>query len=755
MVARFVLLLVVYALSPMMACSQDSIPRPEHPRPDFERDEWINLNGTWEFAETNDPAADFLTAAMPDKITVPFCRESELSGLARKGFVDYVWYRRTFEVPSGWKGSRILFHVGACDYETTAWVNGIQVGFHRGSSDAFYFDITKALIPGANTVVLKVYDNVRSGLQPAGKQARREESHGIFYTRTTGIWQTVWLESVPETAIENFFIVPKLNQFKPVVEITVRVDGDPRNHHVRADLMREGRVDVSAESPLGWRETQLEIPLQETRLWSPEDPFLYGVRLSLRSAGDVIDEVSSYVGLRTVEIQGRAILINGQPVFQRLVLDQGFYPDGIWTASSDAALKRDIEMSMEAGFNGARLHQKVFEPRFLYHADKLGYLVWGEFPNFGMNCGDPRIDEPVVREWTSIVERDRNHPAIVGWCPFNETDPDAGRIQNLIVDLTHRIDPTRPCLDTSGWTHTHSDPDLLDGHDYDQDPETYRARWDAFFTQRWRIPDRYGIPSGPMTLPYFVSEFGGIGWNLQEGWGYGNTPESLEDWYVRFEGLVNANLDNPNFFGYCYTQLTNVEQEQNGIFTYDRQPKFDNAKLKAIQTRAAAYESNPPLDSIVPPKTDWRVLVPTAHDRDLESTWRCTTTDPGEGWQGGGFDDSAWQSGQAGFGDRAEHLKGTDWSTPDIWLRKQVEYDGTEFDAAVALIFHDDATSISLNGTEIWKRRRWTNAYEVFDLTEAFKKHLKPGTNTFAVHTHQNDGGQYIDVGVLLGKVGE
>ncbi|MCA9416226.1 MAG: hypothetical protein KC917_08145, partial [Candidatus Omnitrophica bacterium] len=495
------------------------------------------------------------------------------------------------------------------------------------------------------------------------------------------------------------------------------------------------------------------VPLSEKKFWTVDTPTLYSIKLLLKKGDKTVDEVETYAGLREVDIQGRAILLNGKPVFQRLVLDQGFYPEGVWTAPTDEALARDIELSKSVGFNGARLHQKVFEPRFLYHADRLGYLLWGEYPSFGVDYSNPATDEPIIREWQEILDRDRNHPSIVGWCPFNETPPEAGRVQRIVVDLTRELEPTRPVIETSGWTHTHPHPEVLDAHDYNQDPESFKSKWDSFFHSVPELPSKYGVGAGAhLRIPFFVSEFGGIGWNISEGWGYGNTPESLDAFYARFEGLVEALLFNPNFFGYCYTQLTNIEQEQNGVFTYDREPKFDAEKLHAIQTQTAAFEKDPVLVVEKPESVEWKVVVEPAHDQGPGTEWRYTTDNPAEGWERPGFDDKQWKTSQAGFGDRGKKLLSTRWDTEDIWLRREFEVQDVSFERAAALIFYDNKTEVYVNGELIWEKGSWNNAYEVFDVTEALKGKLKEGTNTIAVHTHQDEGGQYIDVGLFLGR---
>lgn len=735
----------------MVNTAISEIPRPEHPRPDFKRELWMNLNGVWEFAETDDADASFLDRDMPDKINVPFCRESELSGLGRKGFVDYVWYRRAFSIPEAWKGKEILLHIGACDWETTVWVNGSEVGFHRGGNGQFSFDISKHLKEGENTIVIRAFDNVRSGLQTAGKQSQREESHGIFYTRTTGIWQTVWLEAVPQTSIKTFSITPDIEQ--GIFLIEAHLAGDDWGMTLSVEAFLDSQLVGEGQSDAQWRNTLVHVPLKEKKLWTLDAPTLYSLKITLKKGEETIDEVETYAGLREVDIQGRAILLNGKPIFQRLVLDQGFYPDGVWTAPSDEALARDIELSKSVGFNGARLHQKVFEPRFLYHADRLGYLLWGEYPSFGVNYGDPATDEPILREWQEILNRDRNHPSIIGWCPFNETPPEAGRVQRMAVDLTRELDPSRPVLETSGWTHTHPHPELIDAHDYNQDPVSFKEKWDRFFDFRPSLPVRYGAqPGGNLRIPFFVSEFGGIGWDIGGGWGYGNTPKTMEEFYARFQGLVEAQLFNRNFFAYCYTQLTDVEQERNGIFTFDRKSKFEAEKLHAIQSQAASFEKDPVLVFDPSEQLEWSVVVKPAHDKDSDTDWSYTTENPGEGWTRPDFKETGWRKGPAGFGDREEGLLSTRWSAPDIWLRKPFIVDDSDFKQAAALIFFDNKTEVFVNGELVWEKEGWNNAYEVFDVTEALKGKLKNGTNTIAVHTHQDEGGRYIDVGLFLGR---
>ncbi|MFO0980712.1 MAG: glycoside hydrolase family 2 TIM barrel-domain containing protein [Planctomycetota bacterium] len=735
----------------------ESIPRPEHPRPDAVREQWLNLNGAWEFAETDLGTDRFLApdAVFPDHITVPFCRESTLSGLHRTGFVKNVWYRRAFTVPPEWRGKRVLLHVQACDWRTRVFVNGEPVGTHTGGSAAFVYDVTSQLTRPSNTLVIHAYDDARSGLQALGKQSDRAQSHGIFYTRTTGIWQTVWLEAVGDTYVERFTITPHPHAARVQIQVDLNASADDIT--LTANAFADGKPCGSATAPAAWRNTQLEITLDTHRRWSPQDPFLYDLELIVQHGPVAIDRVRSYFGLRTVTLQGSAVLLDGEPIFERLVLDQGFYADGVWTAPSDAALRRDIELSQSVGMNGARLHQKVFEPRFLYWADRLGYLVWGEFPSYGASYGDARVQEPIVREWAEIVERDRNHPALIGWCPFNETPAEAGALQDCVLELTRAIDPSRPVIDTSGWSHSYPRPEILDAHDYDQNPTTFAARWEASFRDP-PLPARYGVPQH--SGPFFISEFGGIGWYDANGttgaWGYGNQPKTIDDFHQRFAGLVNALLDNRHLFGFCYTQLTDVEQERNGLFAFDRTPKFDVARLRGVVARQAAYERDPPLE-LGARARELCVLVGAAADGALADEWAYTLASPATDWLRTDFDDRAWSRGRPGFGQKAgwEERTGTPWSTSDIWLRRHFAAGSARFDVALLALHYDNATEVYVNGQLLWRGEGWNDAYAGFDVTEPLRAALHPGDNVIAIHCHQDTGGQFIDAALLVAASAE
>ncbi len=580
-----------------------SIPRPEHPRPDFERKTWQNLNGQWQFAIDTQKSGlqkGWQTGVdFPMAINVPFCPESKLSGIGHTDFLEAVWYRRKFKVDQALQGQRLLLHFGAVDYDARVWVNGKQVAHHRGGYTPFFADITDVVSAGEeNELVVYAEDDERTYFQPMGKQSSNLNSAGCHYTRTTGIWQTVWLEAVAESHVSNITVWPDAPNSRAAVAVDV-----VKPHaglEIEVEAIVDGKVVASAKLAQAGPANNLVLEIADPVLWNVGTPFLYDLRVKLIEAGKVIDEVSSYFGLREVRIEGDRILINGKSVFQRLILDQGFWPDGIYTAPSDEELKADIERSMACGFNGARLHQKIFEPRTLYWADKLGYLLWGEFPDWGVAIRNfPEARENFRRDWTDVLLRDRSHPAIVAWTPLNEAHSNGDRYLPTylveICDMTKKLDPSRPICDASGYTHVKTD--IWDLHDYDQNPETFRARYEPFGKDpKTETLARNDADHEPPYAgqPMVVSEYGGTWWNPnQEGgsaWGYGDRPADEKAFVERFRGLADALLDNPHVAGLCYTQLTDVEQEVNGLYTYDRKPKFPPELFKKALERKAAIE---------------------------------------------------------------------------------------------------------------------------------------------------------------------
>ncbi|HEY3376592.1 MAG TPA: glycoside hydrolase family 2 TIM barrel-domain containing protein [Armatimonadota bacterium] len=576
------------------------IPRAEYPRPQLVREAWANLNGSWQFCldqGRSGRARGLPTAAALDgTILVPFCPESRLSGVGYTDFMSAVWYRRTVTLPAAWAGTRVLLHFGAVDFATEVWVNGQSVGTHRGGYSSFSFEITTALQAGENVITVCAEDDTRSPLQARGKQSEEYASHGCDYTRTTGIWQTVWLEAVPATYIAKLKLTPDLANGQ--VHIAAVLDGAAADGLTLTAMATFDGVAVgtaTVRTQAGVTLLTLTVDPAQVHAWAPGHPALYDLQLTLCDDARVLDAVQSYFGLRTITLAPPAILLNGMPVFQRLILDQGFYPDGIYTAPSDDELRADIERSLAMGFNGARLHQKVFEARFLYWADKLGYLVWGEMGSWGLDHGHGDAQRNFLAEWMEIVERDVNHPALVGWCPFNET---WGGIYPDLLQLTYRLtkqyDPTRPVIDTSGNYHVGL-TDVYDAHDYDQNPATFAARHQPF-AEGGAPHDFFPGKDAPYAgQPYFISEYGGIWWNPaqtdENAWGYGNRPQSEDEFLARYRGLTEALLGNPRMCGFCYTQLTDVEQEVNGLYTYDRRAKFDPEIIRAINAQAAAIET--------------------------------------------------------------------------------------------------------------------------------------------------------------------
>jgi beta-galactosidase/beta-glucuronidase len=576
-----------------------SIKRAEHPKPQFERDTWLNLNGEWEFdfdfSKSGIEKEKWKDSKFSKKITVPFCPESTLSGIGFTDFIPALWYKRTVTLSAEQVQGTVLLHFGAVDYETVVYVNSKQVGTHIGGYASFTLDITSAVIQGDNTVVVYAQDDIRSDLQPSGKQSHKLDSYSCLYTRTTGIWQTVWLEFTPKNYIKRIRVVP--NTSLDAITLSAEIVGGGKATFSATALLSGTKVGQAKISTLE-KNVTVTIPLSSSHLWSVEDPTLYDLELELETLSSK-DIVHSYFGLRTISIENNAIYLNSKPVFQRLVLDQGFYPDGIYTAPDEETLIRDIKLSKSLGFNGARLHEKAFEERFIYHADRLGYLVWGEFPNWGMDHTTAANLAGFLPEWLSLVERDFNHPALIGWCPFNETWDKEGQRQDdnllrCVYLATKAADSTRPVIDTSGNYHVITD--IYDVHDYEQNIEEFSRRYEhlkkgeAYET----IPDRQHYEG----QPYFVSEYGGARWSTndsEEAWGYGNAPKSEEEVIVRYEGLTGALLRSEGICAFCYTQLFDVEQEQNGLFTYDRQEKFSKASYERIRltniAKAAIEES--------------------------------------------------------------------------------------------------------------------------------------------------------------------
>ena len=575
---------------------------------------WMNLNGKWDFAFDPGrsglgrglPAGD--PKAFPRKIAVPFCPESKLSGIADTDFHDAVWYRREVVFPAAWAGKRVFLNFGAVDWACTLWIDGERAGAHEGGSAPFSVDVTHFAKPGEKQVlVLSVSDDTRSNRQGTGKQSHRYGSFGCHYTRVTGIWQTVWAEAVHPQGLLSCRTTPNLDLSE--VSLEPRFVSVAAGDRFVAAVKADGRVVASRVVPAS-QGLPVSVAIPGVREWSPSDPFLYDLELSVVRDGVEIDRVESYFAMRKVACEGGRVMLNGKPVFLRFVLDQGFYPDGVWTAPSDAELKADIERSMAAGFNGARLHQKVFEDRWHWWADRIGYLTWAEYPSWGFDAGDPAAHRNVASDWAASVVALRNHPSIIGWSPLNETSQHnemAGlrdgcvamdknghpkleeyrKFLSGLVALTRSLDPTRPVNDSSGWIHV--DTDLWTVHRYVASPKEQKAWLEPEDGPRPVASNATDVEPPYDGQPYVLDEWGGFKYLLPEdrngdtGWGYNGLDLTDEgDFLGRIKALTALFARLKSLAGWCYTQLTDVEQEQNGVYTYDRRPKADPAKFAAV-----------------------------------------------------------------------------------------------------------------------------------------------------------------------------
>lgn len=560
------------------------IPRNEHPNPQWERKNWRNLNGKWKFdIDSAKSAIDRKLYEKPELLTkeiiVPFCPESKLSGIEYKDFMPAVVYAKEINITKEELQNRVIIHFGAVDYSTVVYVNNKEVCKHIGGYTPFESDITDALNEGKNTIFVYAEDDTRSNKQCSGKQSDKYESYGCFYTRTTGIWQTVWLEFVPK----EYIISAKY--YTDPVGGTVTIVGKTNGcGNVTARALYEG-CEVGTAEGYSSGIFSITVKLSQINLWEPGHGRLYNLELSIND-----DTVYSYFGLRNIQLERKAFRINGKPFFQKLVLDQGYYPEGVYTAPSEEALVNDIEISFGLGFNGARLHEKVFEPRFLYHCDRLGYVVWGEYPNWGFDCGEDAALSIFTQEWAEAVNRDFNHPSIVCWCPVNETwdyveSTHHNGFLSTVYRFTKELDITRPCIDVSGNYHTVTD--IFDVHDYEQNPEKFMSYYneidegivmDQIYRRNIEEPRQFFNGE-----PVIVSEYGGIQWSAdKQGWGYGEAPKTEEEFLDRYKKLTHYLIDNEYIIGLCYTQLYDVEQEQNGLYTYDRKPKFNPDIIKEI-----------------------------------------------------------------------------------------------------------------------------------------------------------------------------
>jgi len=678
---------------------------PEYPRMQMVRQDWLNLNGLWDLRLADGTSA---------KILVPYPVESALSGVMKHS--DRLTYRRTFEVPKAWGRKRVLLHFGAVDWEAKVSVNGKELGTHRGGYDGFSFDITDALTPsGAQELTVEVFDPTDAGEQPHGKQVLKPG--GIMYTPCSGIWQTVWLEPVPEARIESLQITPDLDGGTVRVKVNARFHG-PIEEAIRvvAVAWEAGKEVARVRGKPG---EELTLPISNPHLWSPDDPFLYDLRIEMGQ-----DALTSYFGMRKIAIAKdeagiNRLMLNGKFVFQVGPLDQGFWPDGIYTAPTDEALKFDVEITRKLGMNCTRKHVKVEPDRWYYWCDKLGLLVWQDMPAGGNGNAEARRQFEIELE--RLIEGRWTHPSIIMWVVFNEGwgQYDTERLTAWVK----RMDPSRLVNNASGWTDQKCG-DVIDMHNYPGP----------------------GSPKPEATRAAVLGEFGGLGlgvdghtWTKQT-WGYKGMSgqEDLARSYVKLLTKAWALKDNPGLCAVIYTQITDVETECNGLLTYDREI------VKVDLERAAAANHGK-----FPPPPEVKTIVPTSQQNGVP--WRYVIEKPAGDWFQPGFDDSAWKEGLGGFGTQGTPgaVVRTEWKNDDIWLRRSFDWPDGAIENPQLLVHHDEDVEVYINGVLAGKAGGYITDYEELLLTPEGRAALRPGKNVFAVHCHQTQGGQYIDVGII------
>jgi beta-galactosidase/beta-glucuronidase len=586
-----------------------SYTREEYPRPQFQRKEWMHLNGEWDFAfdDHNLGWKERWQEQFPGqlKIQVPFAYQTKSSGIHDPSFHDCIWYRRTFTLPEGWRGREIMLHFGAVDYRSWVYVNGKLVTHHEGGNSSFQVNITNELhdTPSTlNEIVVRVEDPSEDQTIPRGKQYWQEQSKFIYYTRTSGIWQTVWLEPLQAARLDRVRYQPDIDTGDIAIEyeFVLPADAAAGNLTLRTDISFGGQQltsDTMSVDDAYAKRTYNVLNRQFDRsnvhgdgwLWTPEHPNLFDVTFTLLRGGETIDQASSYFGMRKIHTEQGRILLNNRPYYMKLVLDQGYFPEGLLTAPTDDALKQDIILAKRMGFNGARKHQKVEDPRYLYWADRLGFLVWGEMANC-VEYSEEAVNR-ITKEWIEVVNRDYNHPSIVAWVPMNES----WGVSRVAVDvrqqahvtslyyLTKALDSTRLVLSNDGWEHTISD--VLTIHNYlaaEEVKQTYRdvdTAVNTFPCKRVLYAQGYAYRGEPLIL----SEFGGIAYqvNGEQGWGYSSVTNG-EDFVQAYAAYSAALAASTALQGFCYTQLTDVEQEINGLYTYDRLPKCDVEQIRRL-----------------------------------------------------------------------------------------------------------------------------------------------------------------------------
>ncbi len=708
----------------MTSFSQDIDPEnvlPEYPRPQLQRNQWMNLNGIWQFqpgigVQESIPAGD-----LSGYVLVPFAIESAISGV--KEHHPRVWYRRHFSIPESWNGQRVRLNFGSVDYEAEVFINGTSIGTHVGGYNPFSFDISDYLTTSEEQeITVRVFDPTDSGGFPRGKQTLYPG--GIMYTSVTGIWQTVWLEPLPETAIETIRMVPDIDQQQ--LTLTVKTTTERDGLTFLAKVKDEGTLIQTTE---GNANQKIQISIPNQKLWSPDSPFLYDLEITLQQDGEAVDSVKSYFGMRKISVEDddgyKKLYLNNEFLFHHGPLDQGFWPDGIYTAPTDEALKYDIEMTKAFGFNMIRKHIKVEPYRWYYWADKLGVLVWQDMPsaNSYTNTHPPVDQLAYERELTRMVESLQNSPSIVMWVIFNESQGQHRTPE--LVEKVMNMDPSRVVNQASGGSFFEVGH-VLDIHNYPP-------------------------PAVPVSSTQVLAcgEFGGVGYKIPEhlwndGFGYvmADSEEEFFNYYEDYMDQVTIFKTNNGLSAAVYTEITDVEIEVNGLLTYDRLEKVDRQRIKAANTQV--IERDIFLTEVVP-------------SSQLEGQiWQYTNTQPPGNWTDESFNDSGWNSGRAGFGTVGTPgaVIRTIWDSPDIWIRRKVtvgDLSGINRNNLVLSIHHDEDCEVYINGVPATATTGWTNSYIHIPISTAAKNAIRSnGINTIAIHCKQTAGGQYIDAGISL-----
>ena len=703
------------------------MPHPLYPRPQLVRQDWLNLNGVWEYQPgTAEGEAPPFGKTLSGAILVPYPVESALSGVMEHH--DRIWYRRTLTVPAAWRGKQVILHFGAVDYESEVFVNGQRVGLHRDGYNPFSYDITPFLNKkGDDELLVRVFDPTENGGQPRGKQ--NTKPRGITYTPTTGIWQTVWLEPVDPAFIEQLTIIPDID--RGMLRLTAHSSKAQGNATV-AITVKAGNSVVATQSVQPNREASIPIP--SAKLWSPDSPFLYTLELVLQQGGSAVDTVSSYFGMRktsvgTVDGQ-KKLLLNNQFVFQLGPLDQGFWPDGIYTPPTDDAMKNDIVQMKAMGFNMVRKHIKVEPARWYYWADTLGLLVWQDMPSADSYPGKafvpPPVDQVAFEDGLKhMIETHKNVPSIVLWTVFNEGQ---GQFDTQrMVELVQSLDQSRPVNEASGG-RIMGFGDVNDVHSY---------------------PEPAVRPSnGRQAMT--CGEFGGIGYLIPEhswekaGNGYVevDTSTDLLYLYAEFIGFVKTLRDSNNLSAAVYTELTDVMTEVNGLLTYDRIAKVTPETIRQVNTFRF-------------PAPTYKVVLPTSEAAG--QMWKYTVTAPVGSWSDAHYDDSQWQQGPGAFGNYGSHAR-TAWSAPDIWLRQHFN-PGTltegQIDNMVLTGFHEGHIEIYINGVQTYPQRGTNRSdeqrYEHRPLRQTVRQAIVSNAeNVIAVHCRGVGEKQYFDAGLSI-----